>query len=78
MTNSTWKFALRVKISRLFPFLHYEIFDFRNSESYPISRKLYWRLLMKYLAFVVIYALIFSIVRPIIHKAAYALFGWEK
>ena len=33
---------------------------------------------MKYLAFAVIFALIFSIVRPIIHKAAYALFGWEK
>lgn len=33
---------------------------------------------MKYLAFAVIYALIFSVVRPIIHKAAYALLGWEK
>ena len=33
---------------------------------------------MKYLAFALIYALIFSVVRPVIHKAAYALLGWEK
>jgi len=33
---------------------------------------------MKYLTFAVIYALVFSIVRPIIHMAAYALLGWGK
>ena len=33
---------------------------------------------MKYLTFAVIYALIFTIVRPIIRKVTYTLLGWEK
>ena len=33
---------------------------------------------MKYLTFAIIYALIFTIVRPIIRKATYALLGWEQ
>ena len=33
---------------------------------------------MKYLTFAIIYALIFTIVRPIIRKTTYALLGWKK
>ena len=33
---------------------------------------------MKYLTFAIIYALIITIVRPIIRKTTYALLGWEK
>ena len=49
-----------------------------EKERYPIIRILCWRYFMKYLTFAIIYALIFTIVRPIIRKATYALLGWEK